>query len=81
MAAPVKETQVTNLKRMDEQAGSDGHNGLLVDEEAQNGDGSSVNGSDILSLQDIDPAMNMKMHLVNNVSVSNGSAALKQSSP
>jgi hypothetical protein len=81
MSAPVKETQVTNLKRMEEHAGREGHNGLLGDEESRNGDGSSVNGSDILSLQDIDPAMNMKMHLVNNVSVSNGSAAPEQSSP
>ena len=29
---------------------------------------SSMHGVDILSLQDLDPAMNMKMHLVNNVS-------------
>lgn len=29
---------------------------------------SSLHGIDILSLQDLDPAMNMKMHLVNNVS-------------
>ncbi|KFA78998.1 hypothetical protein S40288_00542 [Stachybotrys chartarum IBT 40288] len=29
-------------------------------------DGSSTRGEDILSLQDLDPALNMKMHLVNN---------------
>jgi hypothetical protein len=31
-------------------------------------DGSSINNAeDILGLQDMDPALNMKMHLVNNV--------------
>ncbi|KAK3934771.1 hypothetical protein QBC46DRAFT_70157 [Diplogelasinospora grovesii] len=29
-------------------------------------DGGSLNGEDILALQDLDPALNMKMHLVNN---------------
>jgi hypothetical protein len=34
----------------------------------QTDDGSWVtSGEDILALQDIDPALNMKMHLVNNV--------------
>lgn len=34
-----------------------------------NADGSSIGGgSDVLNLQDIDPVLNMKMHLVNNVS-------------
>lgn len=32
-------------------------------------DASLRSGQDILSLQDIDPALNMKMHLVNNVSL------------
>lgn len=37
--------------------------------ELRNADGSSLrNGEDILALQDLDPALNMKMHLVNNVS-------------
>jgi hypothetical protein len=32
-------------------------------------DGSaSLKGEDVLALQDLDPALNMKMHLVNNVS-------------
>lgn len=32
-------------------------------------DGASLHsGEDILSMQDLDPALNMKMHLVNNVS-------------
>ncbi len=34
-----------------------------------NVDSSSISGgSDILSLQDVDPVLNLKMHLVNNVS-------------
>jgi hypothetical protein len=33
-----------------------------------NADGSSLKGEDVLALQDLDPALNMKMHLVNNVS-------------
>jgi hypothetical protein len=34
-----------------------------------NADGSSIGGgSDVLDLQDLDPVLNMKMHLVNNVS-------------
>jgi hypothetical protein len=32
------------------------------------GSGSMHSGEDILSMQDLDPALNMKMHLVNNVS-------------
>lgn len=43
--------------------------------ELRNADGSSLrSGEDILSLQDLDPALNMKMHLVNNVSDIRGSA-------
>jgi hypothetical protein len=38
----------------------------------RNADGSSLrSGEDILALQDLDPALNMKMHLVNNVSDKN----------
>lgn len=37
--------------------------------DVRNADGSSLKSStDILALQDLDPVMNMKMHLVNNVS-------------
>lgn len=37
--------------------------------DVRNADGSSLrSGEDILALQDLDPALNMKMHLVNNVS-------------
>lgn len=38
---------------------------------------SSVNkGEDILALQDLDPALNAKMHLVNNVSECGGHACV-----
>lgn len=30
---------------------------------------SITSGQDVLAMQDIDPALNMKMHLVNNVSI------------
>jgi hypothetical protein len=33
----------------------------------RNADGSSLQGEDVLALQDLDPALNMKMHIVNNV--------------
>lgn len=33
-------------------------------------DASIRTGEDVLGLQDTDPALNMKMHLVNNVSIS-----------
>lgn len=46
-----------------------GCSGLLEPHDLRNADGSSLNSaSDILALQDMDPVMNMKMHLVNNVS-------------
>lgn len=49
--------------------GKDGLGGLVSGaDDIRNADGSSIAGSDVLALQDIDPAMNMKMHLVNNVS-------------
>lgn len=38
-----------------------------VPDELRNADGSSIKGEDILQLQDLDPALNQKMHLVNNV--------------
>lgn len=36
--------------------------------DVHNADGSSLVGSDILGLEALDPALNMKMHLVNDVS-------------
>ena len=45
--------------------------------ELRNADGGSINsGVDILALQDLDPALNMKMHLVNNVRSSSSSQVL-----
>lgn len=45
--------------------------GLPQPDDLAHADGSSIaGGSDILSLQDVDPVLNMKMHLVNNVSYS-----------
>jgi hypothetical protein len=37
--------------------------------ERSNVDEESLKGLDVLSLHDLDPALNRKMHLVNNVSV------------
>lgn len=40
------------------------------DEERSNpGEGSTVRGEDVLAKQDLDPALNKKMHIVNNVGV------------
>lgn len=55
----------------DHEVGSGGVTGVLEPQDMRNADGSSINSaSDILALQDMDPVMNMKMHLVNNVSAS-----------
>lgn len=43
--------------------------GMLTDHDVETAEGASLkSSSDILALQDTDPVMNMKMHLVNNVS-------------
>ncbi|VUC20579.1 unnamed protein product [Clonostachys rosea] len=42
------------------------HAGIGGPQDLGNAEGASINGSDVLALQDVDPAMNMKMHLVNN---------------
>ena len=45
--------------------------GGILEPELRNADGSSLrsrSGEDILGLEDFDPALNMKMHLINNVS-------------
>lgn len=56
----------------EKKAGGDGYGspGLFGPSESlRNADGSSLQGGeDVLALQDLDPALNMKMHLVNNVS-------------
>jgi hypothetical protein len=53
----------------DDKAGGQGE--LAPDVEMA--DNVSAKGEDILALQDLDPALNMKMYLVNNVSISMGS--------
>lgn len=51
----------------------DGGNNDPMFGDLRNADGSSLrSGEDILALQDLDPALNMKMHLVNNVSDNRG---------
>ena len=46
----------------------DGKEGSVTHADTHTSDLSSLHGLDVLSLQDLDPALNMKMHLVNNVS-------------
>lgn len=48
--------------------GTGDHDGVLESNDVRNADGSSVDGSDVLALQDVDPVLNLKMHMVNNVS-------------
>lgn len=50
-------------------AGPDEKAAVNVDQEAalRAADGGSLQGEDVLSLQDLDPALNMKMHMVNDV--------------
>lgn len=48
--------------------GTGGQGGVLEADDVRNADGSSMTGSDVLALQDVDPVLNMKMHMVNNVS-------------
>lgn len=53
----------------EEKIGEHNSSGLMHNDGPRNADGSSLKGGeDILGLQDLDPALNMKMHLVNNVS-------------
>lgn len=48
---------------------NDIENESVIPGEVRYPDGSSIHsGEDVLALQDLDPAMNWKMHLVNNVS-------------
>lgn len=48
--------------------GTGDHGGVFESGDVRNADGSSMTGSDVLALQDVDPVLNMKMHMVNNVS-------------
>lgn len=53
----------------DKKLDSNAQAGVLESGDVRNADGSSMtSGSDVLALQDVDPVLNMKMHLVNNVS-------------
>lgn len=54
---------------IDAEAGPRSSPGMLDPSDIAEAEGSSLNSaSDVLALQDLDPVMNMKMHLVNNVS-------------
>lgn len=55
--------------KLEKKVGEPYKDDLLVPDDVRNADGSSLHaGEDILALQDLDPVLNMKMHLVNNVS-------------
>lgn len=55
--------------KLEEKVGQRHKDDLLRHGDVRTADGSSLHdGEDILALQDLDPALNMKMHLVNNVS-------------
>jgi TATA-binding protein-associated factor Taf7 len=59
--APQQDVALENEKKADPERGLNNIN-------VGKGDQSSVGeGEDILAFQDLDPALNMKMHLVNNV--------------
>ena len=59
----------TDPAHLEKKVGEPYTDGHLVPDDVRNADGSSLHaGEDILALQDLDPALNMKMHLVNNVS-------------
>ncbi|EFZ01437.1 MFS transporter [Metarhizium robertsii] len=53
--------------KLEEKVGQRHKDDLLCHGDVRTADGSSLHdGEDILALQDLDPALNMKMHLVNN---------------
>lgn len=61
--------------QLEERIGEPTKDGLLGPDDVRIADASSLHsGEDILALQDLDPVLNMKMHLVNNVS-GNGQCA------
>lgn len=68
MASISPERSITDPDTEEKKLGTPGQGGIMEPDDLRNADGSSVNGSDVLALQDVDPALNMKMHLVNNVS-------------
>jgi hypothetical protein len=50
--------------RLESKAGTDP---ALTAEALRAGDHSSIGGEDVLAMNDLDPALDLKMHLVNNV--------------
>jgi hypothetical protein len=70
MDHPIPEKSAMDAAKLEEKAGhAPPHGGLLGPDDVRAADGSSLrSGEDILALQDVDPVLNMKMHLVNNVS-------------
>lgn len=68
-AASPERSPALDPDKLEREIGQPGDGGLPVPGDVRNADGSSLRGGeDILALQDLDPALNMKMHLVNNVS-------------
>ncbi len=64
MSADAKDATAPGALFADKEKATDGG----VETPVAEGDGGApVEGLDVLSLQDLDPALNMKMHLVNNV--------------
>jgi hypothetical protein len=55
-------------KEIQKPGASGSESGAHATNDLRNADGSSIVGSDILGLEDLDPALNLKMHLVNDVS-------------
>ncbi|KAI6780336.1 putative MFS-type transporter-like protein [Emericellopsis cladophorae] len=67
MAAISPQRSHLDPDKEDQKMGARGSNGGAVGlHDVHNADGSSLVGSDILGLEALDPALNMKMHLVNN---------------
>ena len=68
-AARPERSPALDPEKLERKIGQPSDGGLLTPDDVRNADGSSLHGGeDILALQDLDPTLNMKMHLVNNVS-------------
>lgn len=80
MNQPNSDRLLDEPARLEQKISGSTKEGLRAPGDVRNADGSSLHGSeDVLALQDLDPALNMKMHLVNNVS--GGAVALSSRSP
>ncbi len=64
MAAKIPDPEATPPGALSDKEKTDGSVEAAAGDVGMVGDG----GLDVLSMQDLDPALNMKMHLVNNVS-------------